>query len=104
MTQTPDPKKKKSWLDEIAAKSAGLPDQQIQKSEEKTEHADPSYNPWRIAGLGLQTAGTVALMWWLGHGLDQHFGWGSKASITMTVIAIVGSLYLLLKEALRYNK
>lgn len=104
MTQQPDPKKSKSWLDDFAARSAGLPDQQTDKSKEKPEAVDPSYNPWRIAGLGLQTAGTVAFMWWLGYNLDLYFEWGHKAAITMTVLGIVGSMYLLIKEALRYNK
>jgi hypothetical protein len=104
VTQAPDPKKSPGWFDEFAQKSAGLPDPQVRKSEEKPEPVDTNYNPWRIAGLGLQTAGTAVLMWWLGHNLDLYLGWGSKAAITMTVLGIVGSLYLLIKEALRYNK
>ncbi len=105
MTQPPDPQKKKSWIDDMASRTAGLPSHHEDlKSKENKETADSSDNPWRIAGLGLQMAGTVGLMWWLGYGLDRHFGWGNKAAITMTVIAIVGSLYLILKEALKYNK
>jgi len=107
VTQTPDPQKPKgsqSVFGDLINRSTGLPEHQTPKSEEKPEAADGSYNPWRIAGLGLQMAGTVGLMYWLGYSLDQYFGWGHNAAVTMTILAIVGSLYLMLKEALRLNK
>ncbi len=95
----PSDDKKKSYLDDLANRSSGLPEHQkppLPDSHEKS--------PWAYAGLGLQFAGSIGLFAFAGYKIDQWQGWNNVAIITLTLIALVGNMYLLIKEALNADK
>jgi len=102
MTQ-PEPEKK-SWVDKVAQRTTGLGDARGPKVPETAEDAAERRKLWRFAGVGIEFAATVAIFSYGGYWLDQHFGWGSKATITGTIIAVVGGLYLLIKQVIKFNE
>jgi F0F1-type ATP synthase assembly protein I len=58
-------------------------------------------SPWRYAGVGLELAGVVAVLAWLGYAFDNWRGtapWGVLAGST---IGVVGGLYNLVKQVIR---
>ena len=97
---TKDPEK--TWIQKLAERSAGLP----QAEPEKPATKDPGAGQlWRFAGLGIQFAATVAIFAWIGYEIDQWRGWKNNAALlTLVMIAVVGNLYLLIKEAIKANK
>ena len=97
-----DPPGEKSWIEKLGEKSAGLP----QPPSDNPAPKDAGTNQlWRFAGLGIQFATTVALFAYAGYSIDQWRGWKSnQALLTLTLIALFGNMYLLIKEALKANK
>jgi len=83
-----------SWIDTLAQRSTGLPDSSGQKKE-----SDRS--PWSYAGLGIQTAGTIALLTYMGYWLDGKYNFSPWATVTCATLGIVGSCYLLIKEVIQ---
>lgn len=86
----------KSFFDDLAKRSSGLPEHQkpvVPDTQEKS--------PWAYAGLGLQFAGSVGLFAFAGYKIDQWQHWNNAALITLTLIAVVGNMYLLIKESIR---
>lgn len=100
-TPPPEDPKKPGWIEDLAQRSTGLPRDE-QKPEATEQQA--SVQLWRFAGLGIQFAVTVALFAWIGWELDRWRGWNNAGVITLSLIAVIGNLYLLIKEALKANK
>jgi hypothetical protein len=80
-------------------RSTGLPGDVSPKQPEV-----PDQSRMRLAGLGLQTAVTVAAAVFIGRWIDRHFGWTYAATLTLAMIFLIGNLYLLIKEAMKMNK
>ena len=91
----------KGLIDRLAAKSTGLPGDETPASPQK--QAD-DMSMWKVGGLGLQFAGTVAIFLFMGRWIDNHFGWKFGATLTMLAIALVGSFYLLIKQTMKMDK
>ena len=77
------------------------PPQPPDKDEQEREERRRLY---RLGTMGLQFALTVVVFYYIGYRLDLRFGWGNKATITLTLLGTIGSMYLLIKEALKSNK
>jgi ATP synthase protein I len=88
---------KVGWLDRYAQRSAGLPDAQ-------PPAAPREKSPWSYAGLGFQFAGTATLFALMGLYLDRRFGWSPWGTISLTMLGVIGGLYLLIKDALKRNR
>ena len=99
-------KKGDGWIEKLARQSSGVDDPRERKPEPKETPVEATERQklWKLAGSGLQFAGTVALMWYLGYGLDRWMQWHGVAQIVLTSLAIVGGLYLMIKEAIKANK
>jgi F0F1-type ATP synthase assembly protein I len=89
------PNKKEGWIDNLAARSTGLPTPQNAPSPSSSRDA----SLWSLGGAGLQFAATVALMALVGWKLDGWMGWSPWGVVSMTFLGLVGGLYLLIKEA-----
>lgn len=102
----PKDKDSENWAQRLGRRSAGLPPTNPTRRSSETDPSDAaeSRRLWRLAGLGIQFAGTTALFFFLGQMLDRHMHWPNTAAITGAVIAIVGSLYLIIKEGINQNK
>jgi F0F1-type ATP synthase assembly protein I len=90
--------KKVGWIDSLAQRSSGLPGTSrpvVKVSDEKS--------PWRYAGIGLQILGTTLLFVWMGYELDKRMGWTPWGMVTLTMLSVIGSLYLLIKEVMKEN-
>ena len=61
-------------------------------------------NPWKYAGVGLELVGVLLVLMWLGHLLDKKFQTDPWWMLTGALLAIVGGLYNLVKDALRPRK
>jgi hypothetical protein len=92
----------RSWIQKLAERSAGLPSAEREKPAAK----DPGVGQlWRFAGLGIQFAATVGIFTYIGYEIDKWRGWKNNvALLTLVLIAVVGNLYLLIKEAMKANK
>lgn len=102
---TPNPENKKDgWIERLADRSSGLEKNVTPAAPTPSTEQTESARLWRLGGLGVQFAGTVALFWFLGRQLDRYMGWNNRATLSLIVIAIVGSLYLLIKEAIKANR
>jgi len=88
---------KPSFIEDLAKRSTGLAEHQ--KPLESA--GDKERSPWSYAGLGIQFAATVALFAYAGYVIDRWLGWRGGMLITLTLLAVVGNLYLLIKESLR---
>lgn len=100
-TPTPEkdgPKSKPSALTNLAQRSAGLPTE----AGPKEEKAEPS--PWQHVGLGFQIAGTTLVMGLIGWEMDRLWATGPWCMFGLGMAGAVGSIYLLIKEALRLGK
>src|ERR1051325_3822940 len=93
--QSKEDDKKVDFMDELARRSAGLPSQTTPQREK---------SPWSYAGLGLQFAGTTALFVVMGLYLDHRFGWSPWGTVGLTMLGLVGGLYLLIKDSLKQNR
>ena len=94
--------KPQSFLNNLAQRSTGLSDQPANSDSDATR--TESRQLLRLSGMGLQIAGTLMVFLLIGHWIDQTFGWNYVATITGAAVALIGSMYLLIKEALRLNK
>ncbi|HVT81706.1 MAG TPA: AtpZ/AtpI family protein [Phycisphaerae bacterium] len=107
MAQEPSPEEKPSrdssipptekdkivgWIDNLAQRSAGLPQDRPAKEKGKS--------PWSTAGKGLQFAATTALFALMGWWLDRRFGWTPWGTVGLSMLGFIGGLYLLIKEGL----
>jgi F0F1-type ATP synthase assembly protein I len=88
------------WIEQLAKRSTGLPEHQ-QRDQPADRKGDTSL--WRLAGLGIQFAATVAIFAWMGNALDKRMGWSPWGLVTLSLIAVVGNLYLLIKESLQQD-
>jgi F0F1-type ATP synthase assembly protein I len=97
--QKPQDKPKDNWLEKLAQKSTGLPDTAPKPDAPPATAKDATL--WKYAGLGLQFAGTVAIFAYLGYELDRWKNWSPWGLVTLSMIAVIGNLYLLIKEGLK---
>ena len=99
---TPD-KTSKNWIEGLAKRSTGLPGDVKSSAASGPESKEKS--PWSYAGLGIQFAGTVCLFMYAGYKLDEWQGWSSHVGlITLSLLAVVGNMYLLIKESIKQDK
>jgi len=99
----PEVSRTQQFVDKIVDRTTGLPRDQTPGKQQK-QQAEDRRTLLRLGGMGLQFAGTVAIFLWIGYEIDRHYGWSYGATITMTVIALIGNLYLLIKEAMKLTK
>ena len=97
---TEEKDQKVGWIDRLAQRSTGLPGTD-EAPESSTADAKSA---WRYAGVGLQFAATTALFTLMGYGLDRKMGWSPWGTVGLTMVGLIGGLYLLIKEALRDNE
>jgi F0F1-type ATP synthase assembly protein I len=96
---SPDAGPTPGWIEGLAKRSTGLPgDVTTKRGATQGERT-----LWTFAGLGLQFAATTALFTYMGYALDRRMGWSPWGMISLAMIAVIGSLYLLIKEAMRDN-
>ncbi|HUO10163.1 MAG TPA: AtpZ/AtpI family protein [Phycisphaerae bacterium] len=98
----PAPSNKPNWINSLAQRSTGLPTPQSPEPSTKPEPGDASL--WSLAGLGLQFAATVGLLAFLGIGIDRRYGTGPWAVVTLSSVAFIGNVYLLIKTAIKRDK
>src|SRR3954447_7878035 len=100
--QPNDPKREKDrpvgWIGGLANRSTGLPGDTSDKPKPEREKS-----PWSYAGMGLQFAGTTAVFAFIGLYLDRRYGWSPWGTVTLSMVGVVGGLYLLIKDALNEN-
>ena len=96
---TQEKDKKVGFIDRLAQRSTGLPE-----FESPREARPAEKSAWRYAGIGLQFAATTGLFALMGYAVDRKMGWTPWAMVALTMLGIVGGLYLLIKEALRENR
>lgn len=89
--------KKVGWIESLAHRSTGLP------GTEKKKPAAKEKSPWRYAGVGLQFAGTAALFVFMGYKLDEWQGWSPWGTVSLGMLGVIGSLYLLIKDVIKEN-
>jgi len=97
-SEKPNPPKERKigFFGDLAQRSSGLPQNRSAPQREKS--------PWSYAGLGLQFAGTTALFAFMGLYLDHRFGWSPWGTLSLTMVGLVGGLYLLIKDSLKANR
>jgi len=100
----PDPKKPAGFMDRLAAQSTGLPERGATPPGPTKADQEERSAGWRVAGIGIQFAGTVALFTFFGVWLDKHFGWAPWGTVTLAMIAVIGNTYLLIKEGLKQDQ
>src|SRR4051812_14940335 len=86
---------KSGWIDGFMKQSTGIPD------DSPKFKADDGKTLWTYAGLGIQFAGTIVLFAVMGYFLDRRFGWTPWGVVSLTMVAVIGGLYLLIKESLK---
>lgn len=94
--EDPPKREEKRWIDSLAQRSTGLPGSA--PSSKPASSGETSL--WKLAGLGLEFAATVAIFALIGYELDKWFRTSPWCVIAFTLIALIGNLYLLVKEAL----
>lgn len=99
-----EPKKPENegFFDKLVQRSTGLPDTADQGNQDRSKASKGSEEKtlWKFAGLGLQFAITVSLFAYLGYELDRRLGWSPWGLIGLTMVATIGNLYLLIKDAI----
>jgi ATP synthase protein I len=100
----PSPKKDASlgWIQGLAKRSSGLPEDITQPNPEPKKESGK--NAWSYAGIGIQFAATTGFFAFMGLYLDRRMGWTPWGTVTLTLIGLIGGLYLLIKDALKDNK
>ena len=96
---TEDNEPPKSRISGWARRTTGLPGDVTPVGKTERKGGDPG--AWRIAGLGLQFAVTVVLFTFFGMVLDEKLGWSPWGVVVMVSVAVVGNLYLLIKESMK---
>ena len=66
--------------------------------------SDDDANWGKAAGYGINLAVGVILGYFIGHWLDQHYGWQSRGMLIGVSIGFAGGMYLFIKDAIRMNK
>lgn len=61
-------------------------------------------NPWRSAGAGLELVGVVAVLAALGYAFDRWQGTTPWGVLVGSLVAIVGGLYKLVRDAVRAGR
>lgn len=92
------------WMGDLAKRSSGVPPAGGHDEAPREELRKEGSSAWRFAGLGFEFAGTVGLFAYFGFWLDRHFGWAPWGTVTLVLIAVIGNMYLLIKEAMRQGK
>lgn len=95
---------KKGFFDRLAQRSTGLQNDVTPVSKENNGSDDSSASLWRLGGIGLQLAVTVAVAALVGRWIDHAEGWGYAATLTLTLIVLVGNLYLLVREVMKLQQ
>ncbi|MDH3582823.1 MAG: AtpZ/AtpI family protein [Phycisphaerae bacterium] len=62
---------------------------------------DRPRSPLRFLGVGLELGGVVAVMAWIGYGIDQWLDSRPWGIVTMALLGVTGGLYNLIKRALK---
>jgi F0F1-type ATP synthase assembly protein I len=95
-----DGDKPAGWIDNLARRSTGLEGDvtPLHGARPKSES-----NLWRLAGLGVQFAATVAIFAFMGNAIDKRMGWSPWTLVAFSLLAIIGNLYLLIKETLKQD-
>lgn len=100
-----DPAAKPGWVESFARRSTGLGGpKKAEPVAGDDDDARERRRLWKLAGLGLQFAGTVGIFWYMGHLLDRYMNWRYAGTITFIMLALIGSTYLLIKEAIKANR
>ena len=63
-----------------------------------------SPSPWQYVGVGLELAGTIALLAFLGFWFDRWRGTEPWGMLIGASVGIVGGLYNLIKQTIRANR
>jgi F0F1-type ATP synthase assembly protein I len=87
---------KPGWIEGLAMRSTGLPG-----DAGPSEKLEADKSPWRFAGLGIQFAATTAVFAWMGWELDRRMGWSPWGLVSLSMFAVIGGLYLLIKEVVK---
>jgi hypothetical protein len=95
---------KQSFVSDWAKRSSGVEGDVTPLKPTSERDAQDNASLWRLAGLGFQIGVTLAVFIIVGYFIDLHFHWGYAGVLTGAVIAIVGSMYLLIKEARKLLK
>jgi F0F1-type ATP synthase assembly protein I len=96
---SPAPDKGSGWLNNLAQRSTGLPRPDAENPPPKSEEK----NGWSYAGIGLQFAATTAIFTCMGLYVDYRFQCSPWGTLGLTLLGLVGGMYLLIKEALKAN-
>lgn len=101
--KTPPAAKTGGWIENLAKRSSGL-EEHVTPANASPQ--DTLRNPaWKYAGLGIQLGLTTALFAWFGYLLDGYMGWTRhQGLLVLSFVAIVGNLYLMIKEAMKENR
>ena len=61
-------------------------------------------SPWRLFGTGLELAGAVLILAFIGHLVDQKIGSEPWGLLTGAVLGLIGSMYNLIKALNKANR
>lgn len=97
--EEPSDAQSKGWLDDLGERSSG-----VEKHVTPLTPSSADDNTgWKKAAVPIQFVLTVSVMAYLGYKLDQKMGWEFGGLVTLTLIGLIGSTYLLIKESLRQD-
>jgi ATP synthase protein I len=91
--------KRNGWLSDLAQRSTGLPGPDAETPPPKPLEK----SAWSYAGIGLQFAATTAVFTCMGLYMDGHWGTSPWGTLGLTLLGLVGGMYLLIKESLKFN-
>ena len=94
------PQRKAGWIGDLARRSTGLRGDEKRAAEDRS--GDRSL--WSLAGLGIQFGASVAVFAYLGYALDRWKGWSPWGVVSLTLLAVMGNLYLLVKQGMMEEK
>jgi len=94
---TPPKAEKTGWIEGYMKQSMGLPDDVAKTRPEEGKTL------WSYAGLGLQFAGATALFAVMGYAIDRRFGTTPWGLVSLSMVGVIGGMYLLIKESLKDN-
>ena len=92
--------KPEGWIDGLARRSTGLPGDETPAPKDR----EGDKKLWSVFGLGIQFAATVALFALMGYELDKKMNWAPWGLVTLSLLAVIGNLYLLIKESLKEDR
>ena len=94
---TREKEEKVCWIDGLAKRSAGLPD------PSKAPKEDSGKSPWSYAGTGIQFVATAGLFAFMGMYVDAKLNSSPWATVGLSMLGVIGGLYLLIKDAIKRN-